>query len=199
MKLLTQENTEPCFPHQGTAMRTKDLEIKKTFEHMLEAPDAGQRLQAYFAELPEKNIRRAISILSGMYPVTRTCSDDDFSFILYMFTTVQCMKQKSFPFFVSAINIIDFTEPQKTLLRGALQNHMELLCSQCTFELGTLLGRLFAPNELFQYVEALAAHGNRSMLHQAHDILHYEDFSQSTVAQNTKERLKQKILERLKG
>ena len=180
-------------------MRQKDTEIKEKFERILAASDSGKRLQAYFAELPEKNIRRGIHILSGMYPVKTTCSDDDFSFILYMFTTVQCMEQESFPFFVSAINIIDFTEPQKTLLRGALQHHMELLCTQCTFELGTLLGRLFTPNDLFQYVETLAAHGNRSMLHQAYDILHYEDFSQSTVAQNALERLKQKILERLQG
>ncbi len=174
-------------------MRQKDLEITKTYEQMLEASDAGQRLQAYFAGLPDPKIRRAIHILSGMYPVKMTCSDDSFSFILYMFSTVHCIKQDSFPFFVTAINIIDFTEPQKTLLRGALQDHIEVLCRHCTFELGTLLGRLFAPQALFQYVETLATHANRLVLHQAYDILCYEDFSQSTVSQSALESLKQRI------
>ncbi len=179
-------------------MRKKDIEIKTTIENMLEASSSGSLLKGYFAGLPDNQIRRAISILSGNYPVKATCSEDDFSFILYMFSTVKFMEQESFFLFVRSMNLIEFTEQQKEILRDAIKEYIEILCNVCTFELGTLLVRLFEPQGLFQYLESLAEHGNRSVFDHVYDVLKYEDFSDSNVSEQTIERFQQRLLSVIK-
>jgi hypothetical protein len=178
-------------------MNKKDLEIRKTIENILENTSPGQHLKNYFDGLPEKKIRRVISILSGIYPDKTISSDDDFSFVMYMFSDIKFMGQESFDQFVTAVNIFDFTDSQKKLLTGAIKNNIEILCNKCTFELGSLLVNLLEPNELFQYFEYLIEEGSRPVLHQVFDILLYEDFSNSNVSDEKIEILKQKISKRL--
>ena len=159
-------------------MRKRDLEIKITIESILKNSSSGQHLKNYFAELPDTRIRRAISILSNsnVYPGKTTISDDDLSFILYMFSDIKFMKQESFRAFVDAVNILSFTEHQKILLINSIKNNIEILCDTCTFELDTLLENLFEPKELFQYLEVLAEKRSRHVLQVVSGILRYKDF-----------------------
>ena len=176
-------------------MSKKDIEIKATIESILENSYSGQHLKNYFDGLPDKNIRRAISILSSIYPGKTTSSDDDFSFILYMFSGIKFLKQESFFAFVSAINILEFTEHQKKLLIDVVKHNIEILYEICTFELDTLLVHLFEPKELFQYLEVLAEQGSRPVLRRVSAILRRKDFSTSCISDEKIESLKQKISE----
>ena len=176
-------------------MRKQDLEIRMTIESILENSSSGQRLKNYFADLPDKRIRRAISVLSNVYPGKTTISDDDLSFILYMLSDIRFMKQDNFFEFVSAVNILSFTEYQKMLLIDSIKNNIEILCDKCTFELDTLLVSLFEPNELFQYLEVLAEKGGHHVLQTVSGILRYNNFSNSRVSDEQIESLKQKISE----
>jgi hypothetical protein len=94
-------------------MSKKDLEIRTTIENILENISPGQHLKNYFDGLSEKRIRRAISILSGIYPDKTTSSDDEFSFIMYMFSDIKFMKQESFSEFIRSISLLYFTDDQK--------------------------------------------------------------------------------------
>lgn len=160
-------------------MREKDLEIRRTIESILENDFPGQGLKNYFAGLPDKKIRKAISILSGMYPDKTTVSDDEFSFILYMFSDMKFMKEESFSAFVFAINILNFTERQKGFLRNVVTNNIEILCDKGNFELNPLLVSLFEPNELLQYLDELTRKGTRAVLHHVYHLLLYENLGGS--------------------
>ena len=174
-------------------MRKKDHETKTAIKNILENGSSGQALKDYFDGLPDKRIRRAIGILSGVYPDSTTISDDDFPFIMYMFSDIKFTGQGSFSDFVRAVNILDFTERQKKLVIEAIKNNIEILCDICTFELGALLVSLFEPDELFRYLEALVEKGSRPVLQQVFGILLYEDFSKDYRLEEKIETLKQKV------
>ena len=176
-------------------MKKKDLEIKTTIESILKNSSSGQRLKNYFVELPDKRIRRAISVLSAIYPAQTTISDDDLSFILYMFSDTKFMRQDSFFLFVDAVNILNFTEHQKMRLIDAIKNIIEILCDKCDFGLDALLESLFEPKELFQYLEVLAEKGSYRVLERVFYILRYKGFSNSGVSDEKIENLKQKVSE----
>jgi hypothetical protein len=174
-------------------MRKKDFEIRTTVENILENISSGQHLKNYFDGLSEKRIRRAISILSSIYPDKTTISDDEFSFIMYMFSDIKFMGQESFSEFVRAINILHFTEHQKKLLIDAIKNNIEILCNKCTFELDSLIVSLLEPDELLQYLESLIEEGSRPVLHLVFNILLYGNFSNRNVLDKKIEIIKQKI------
>lgn len=67
-------------------MSENDLAIRTAIESILESEYPRQGLLQYFADLPDKRIRRATSLLSVMYPDKTELADSDFSFILYMFS-----------------------------------------------------------------------------------------------------------------
>jgi hypothetical protein len=174
-------------------MSKKDLEIKTTIENILENISPGQHLKNYFDGLPENRIRRAISILSGIYPDKTTSSDDEFSFIMYMLSDIKFMRQESFSEFIRSISILHFTDDQKKLLIDIIKNNIEILCTKCTFELNTLLMSLFEQDELLQYIEYLIEKGIHPVFHLVLNILLYEDFSNSTVSDKKIDILKQKV------
>ena len=176
-------------------MSKKDLKIRNAIENILESNSSGQRLKNYFADLPDKRIRRAMSVLSGIYPDTTTISDDDLQFILHMFSDIRLIGQDSFFLFVQAVNVFSFAEHQKILLRDAIKKNIEILCDVCTFELDGLLESLFEPKELFQYLEVLTKKEIRSVLIHVSDILRYNDFSKSGVSDERIENLKQEVYE----
>jgi hypothetical protein len=184
-----------CYENNGNVMRKKDLEIRMTIEDILKSSSSGQHLKNYFATLPDKRIRRAISVLSNIYHDKTTILDEDLSFILYMFSDIKFIWQESFFAFVQAVNILSFTEHQKMLLIYEIKNNIEILCDKCTFELDTLLERLFEQNELFQYLEFLAEKRIKSVLEHVAYILRYKDFTNSCVSDGKIESLKQKISE----
>lgn len=155
-------------------MSKYDLETRTTIENILENNFSGQCLKNYFESLPERRLRRAISILSGIYPDRTTISDDDFIFIIDMFSNLKFMGQNSFPDFVRAVNILDFTGPQKRRLIDAIKERIEILCGQCTHELDALLVSLFEPDELLRYLALLAEHENEAVRQLVPRMFRYE-------------------------
>ena len=176
-------------------MGRKDSEIRAAIESMLESGSSGRRLKDYFDALPDKRVRRAIGILSGIYPDKTAISDDDFSFVTHMFSDVRFMGQESFSGFVRAVNILSFTDRQKELLIDSIKNNIEILCSKCTFELDALLVSLFEPGELLRYLEALTGTGSPPVLQRVFALLLYEDFLNGCGSDEKIEALKQKISE----
>ena len=178
-------------------MSKRDLEIRATIESILAKSSSGQGLKNYFAGLPDTQIRRAISILSEIYPDKTEVSDEEFSFLLYMFSDVKFMEKESFSAFVFAINILNFTEHQKKLLREAAKNTIEIVCDKGNYALNPLLVSLFEPNALIQYLEELSQKGSRAVLQHVYDLLLYEDLSNIHGSDEKIESLKQKISESL--
>ncbi len=176
-------------------MSKRDLEIRATIESILAKSSSGQGLKNYFAGLPDTQIRRAISILSEIYPDKTEVSDEEFSFLLYMFSDVKFMEKESFSAFVFAINILNFTERQKKLLREAVTKTIEIVCDKGNYELNPLLVSLFEPNALIQYLEELSQKGSRAVLQHVYDLLLYEDLSKVDGSEATIARLQQKISE----
>ena len=173
-------------------MSKKDLEIRGAIEGILENDAPGRHLQRYFDALPDARVRRAVGILSGIYPDKTAISDDDFQFVVHLFSERRFLAQASFCDFVRAVGILDFTGPQRKRLIAAIQDNIELLCDRCTYELDALLAKLLEPDELIRYLQALAETASLSVLQRASDILRHEDFS-SDVREETIEALKGKI------
>lgn len=174
-------------------MGKKDYEIRIAIKTIIDNDYSGRHLKYYFSVMPDKSIRRAINILSKIYPDKTTISDDDFLFITYMFSNVKFMEQESFFQFVRAVNILNFTDHQKAMLINTIKNSIEILSDKCTFELDALLMNLFEPDKLIQYFEALIENKNRSVLQRIFYILLYEDFSQSYGLDKKIEALKLKV------
>jgi hypothetical protein len=160
-------------------MSSKDLKIKMEIDKILQNSSAGIKLKAYFENMPDKSIRRAIHILAAIYPDKRTIPDDDFMFISFMLSNkrIITLAQERFSDFIRSLNLIDFTENQKNMLINLIKEHIETLCEACMFELDDLLIRIFDRTDLFKYLETLADGGNTAVLRRIADILRYEDFS----------------------
>lgn len=67
-------------------MKNKDLAIKAEIEALLESHTPGHNLKAYFENLPDDKLRRTIKIFSSIYPFQLVISDEEFSFITYIFS-----------------------------------------------------------------------------------------------------------------
>ena len=174
-------------------MKDKDIKIKVEIENILQNESSGLALKSYFENIPENRIRRSLHILSSIYPGKTKVSDDDFSFISYMITNEKFLKQDNFFEFIFSLTIIDFTEIQKKILSCLIKEHFEKLCEACTFELDSLLVKIFDRSDLFRYVETLSDSSNISVLRRISDILRYEDFSDTNVSNEALEALKNKI------
>jgi hypothetical protein len=171
-------------------MSNKDLKIKMEIDEILNNKHAGVKLKTYFENMSDGKIRRAIHVLATIYPDKKNISDDDFSFILYMFSNENFSKQQSFPDFVRSLSLIDFTENQKNLLIDAIKIHFDELCEVCTFELNGLLINVFGEVKLLKYLESLSESDNVVVLQCVSSILRYEDFSNTNMSDDLLENLK---------
>jgi hypothetical protein len=178
-------------------MSRKDSEIRAAIQDILEDDFPGARLKKYFDGLPDTHVKRAIHVLSAMYPDKTAIPDRDFRFIMDLFSDVKFVGQDSFPEFVRAVNVVDFTEFQKRQFVCAIKRNMGLLCAKCTYELDALLARLFEPDALIRYLEVLAEEGNRPVLQHVSDILRHGDFSGGRVPGEKIEMLKEKVAKSL--
>jgi len=178
-------------------MKSKDLVIKSEIENLLQSRSSGQNLKSYFENLPDHKVRRAIVILSRIYPDKNTVSDDDLAFIICMLSKERYLEQDSFFNFIHSLNLIEFTETQKDALIPVIQKHFETLCENCTFELDNLLVNIFKLPDLFEYMKLLAEEGSTAVLQHIADILRYEHFSDSKVSAEALEILEQKISRKL--
>ena len=178
-------------------MKSKDLVIKSEIENLLQSRSSGQNLKSYFENLPDHKVRRAIVILSRIYPDKSTVSDDDLEFIICMLSKERYLEQDSFFNFIHSLNLIKFTETQKDTLIPVIQKHFEALCENCTFELDNLLVNIFKLPDLFEYMKTLAEEGSTAVLQHIADILRYEHFSDDKVSAEALEILEQKISRKL--
>lgn len=71
-------------------MSRHDIILRTQFERIIESNNVGQALISFFDKLPQGNYRRAIYVLSVIYPVKLHVDDDEFKFICYI------MSEKSF-------------------------------------------------------------------------------------------------------
>ena len=178
-------------------MGGKDIEITTKLKELLQSGFAGLKLKAYFENMPEKKIRRAIALLATVYPERTVLSDDDFVFIPYMLSNEKFLEQKSFFGFIQSLNSVNFTESQKNILIGVIKDHFETLCEICTCELDILLVRIFSRSDLFAYMEMMARDKGGAVLQHLSDILRHEDFSDAGVPDEALEKLKQSITRKL--
>ena len=174
-------------------MRKKDLETRKAIENILESSSPGKDLKDYFAGFPDRSIRRTISILSGIYPDKIMIGDEEFSFILYMFSDIKFMEKESFPAFLFSLNIPTFTDYQKELLGATIKYNIEILAISSSYELYSLLVNLLDKNNLLQYLEELVDIGTRTVLQSVSDLLLDKNFINSHGTDEKFETLKQKI------
>ncbi len=71
-------------------MSRHDILLRSQFERIIEGDRVGQALISFYEKLPEENYRRALYILSIIYPIKLNVGDDEFKFIFYI------MSQKNF-------------------------------------------------------------------------------------------------------
>ena len=156
-------------------MGNKDSAIKSTIEECLQRDPVGQNLKAYFENLPDKDIRRAITVLANMYPVKDTIADEELVFITYMLANEKIIGQQSFHAFIFSIGLIEYSESQKKILISVIKRYIEPMCCSCTFELDHLIVKLFAQHELIQFMNRLMADSSATVLQHISDILRYEN------------------------
>ncbi|CAD5688401.1 Uncharacterised protein [Escherichia coli] len=131
-------------------MSRHDISLKSQFKRIIESNNVGQELISFFDKLPQESYRRAIYILSIIYPVKLNVSDDEFKFIFYIMSQKKFLRQQTISDFVRSINLIEFTETQKSVLRELIKKNNDIIITQCTFELDCLLTRVSASSNQFR-------------------------------------------------
>ena len=126
------------------AMSRHDSLLRTQFERIIDGDNLGQALISLLDKLPQENYRRAIYVLSTIYPVKLNVGDDEFKFIFYIMSQKKFLRQQSISDFVRSINLIEFTKSQKSVLREVIEKNNDLISAQCTFELDCLLMRISA-------------------------------------------------------
>jgi len=182
-------------------MNKKDIEIKNKIESFFKKDMIGQSLKDYFDNLPEKNIWRTLFIFSLIYPEKENILEDEFLFILHMFSNKRYITQKNFSYFISFINIRELTKDQKNRLADVVKTNIELLCENSHFELDSLLVRLFKPNELIQYIKDILDKSSSITVYQhIFNIYKYEkEFFKDTLQEVEIEILEQEALQKSKN
>lgn len=94
-------------------MSRHDILLRSQFERIIEGDRVGQALISFYEKLPEENYRRALYILSIIYPIKLNVGDDEFKFIFYIMSQKKFLRQQTISDFVRSINVIEFTETQK--------------------------------------------------------------------------------------
>lgn len=178
-------------------MKNKDINAKMKIEGALQSSSAGQDLISYFESLPYNKIRRAMAILSAIYPNKTNISDDDFGFITYIFSQEKFLMQESFFEFIRALNTIEFTVSQKNKLIDMVKEDFVILCKTCTFELDSLLIKIFNHFDLFLYFGSLSKNSDAAVLQHILSILKCEDLSHKNISDLALETLKEEVSQKL--
>ncbi|EHD5826444.1 hypothetical protein JQY84_001590 [Escherichia coli] len=131
-------------------MSRHDILLRSQFERIIEGDRVGQALISFYEKLPEENYRRALYILSIIYPIKLNVGDDEFKFIIYIMSQKKFLRQQTISDFVRSINVIEFTETQKSVLRELIKKNNNIIITQCTFELDCLLTRVSASSNQFR-------------------------------------------------
>lgn len=138
-----------------------EIEIDEIFK---KSNNFGYDLKQYLDNLPEKQLRRAIYILSRHYYHMDVSSEEMFKFIVYMFSDDNIISQVTFDnfayYFVSMRN---FNRVQKYKLKKIVMEKMEILCKNFVdpYNMNTLLNHLFSKQDLMDYIADLIENLNR--------------------------------------
>lgn len=138
-----------------------EIEIDEIFK---KSNNFGYDLKQYLDNLPEKQLRRAIYILSRHYYHMDVSSEEMFKFIVYMFSDDNIISQVTFDnfayYFVSMRN---FNRVQKYKLKKIVMEKMEILCKNSVdpYNMNTLLNHLFSKQDLRDYIADLIENLNR--------------------------------------
>lgn len=138
-----------------------EIEIDEIFK---KSNNFGYDLKQYLDNLPEKQLRRAIYILSRHYYHMDVSSEEMFKFIVYMFSDDNIISQVTFDnfayYFVSMRN---FNRVQKYKLKKIVMEKMEILCKNSVdpYNMNTLLNHLFSKQDLMDYIADLIENLNR--------------------------------------
>ena len=126
----------------------------------------GYDLKQYLDNLPEKQLRRAIYILSKFY-YKDVSSEEIFKFIVYMFSDDKIISQVTFDNFILTVIVEldteNFNSAQKYKLKKIVMEKMEILCKNSVdpYNMNTLLNHLFSKQDLMDYIADLIAKLNR--------------------------------------
>lgn len=123
-------------------MRQDDVLLKLELETILQHDRVAEALIRLFESMPQRKLRRALFLLSTVYPDKRYIEDEEFEFIYYVFTQPKFLEQETIRDFVGAMNIIEFTEKQKIILRKSVADTLSIISKRCTFELDEFLMRI---------------------------------------------------------
>ena len=146
-------------------MSAFDEEIEIEIDEIIKkSNNFGYDLKQYLDNLPEKQLRRAIYILSRHYYHMDVSSEEMFKFIVYMFSDDNIISQVTFDnfayYFVSMRN---FNRVQKYKLKKIVMEKMEILCKNSVdpYNMNTLLNHLFSKQDLRDYIADLIENLNR--------------------------------------
>ena len=146
-------------------MSAFDEEIEIEIDEIIKkSNNFGYDLKQYLDNLPEKQLRRAIYILSRHYYHMDVSSEEMFKFIVYMFSDDNIISQVTFDnfayYFVSMRN---FNRVQKYKLKKIVMEKMEILCKNSVdpYNMNTLLNHLFSKQDLMDYIADLIEKLNR--------------------------------------
>lgn len=155
-------------------MKCQDLHIKNKIEKRLINEDIDG-LILFFNDLPIKNSRRSLYILSEVFPDRVIISDSYFNFIEYILTNDKFLTQQSISDFIRAINSVEYSEKQKERLSDFIFSKINILAKHCDFELNMLIINLLTPENFFHKVSELKNILNEDVKKYILNFLLYEE------------------------
>ena len=149
-------------------MSAFDEEIEIEIDEIIKkSNNFGYDLKQYLDNLPEKQLRRAIYILSRHYYHMDVSSEEIFKFIVYMFSDDKIISQVTFEDFIFTVIVEldteNFNSVQKYKLKKIVMEKMEILCKNSVdpYNMNTLLNHLFSKQDLMDYIADLIEKLNR--------------------------------------
>lgn len=123
-------------------MSQDDVVLRKEFENILQRDRVAESLIRLFESVPQRKLRRALFLLSEVYPDKIHIEDEELEFICYILSHKKFIEQETIRNFIFSLNIIEFSEKQKEILRSIIPDALNTLSEKCTYELEAFLSRI---------------------------------------------------------
>ena len=133
-------------------MGNKDFYIQNEIEAALEQEDFNQII-TLLDSLPSKNIRRALYLLSEIFPNKIEVSENEFKFIKYILSNNKFIEVQSISDFIRVISILNFNNLHKQEIIDLIFTNLNTLSKNCSFELNSLIAKLIDSNNFFMQIE----------------------------------------------
>ena len=106
-------------------MGNSDFYIQNEIEASLEQEDFNQIIML-LDSLPSKNIRRALYLLSEIFPNKIEVSENEFKFIKYILSNNKFIVVQSISDFLRAISILNFNDLQKQEIADLIFQNLKI-------------------------------------------------------------------------